>query len=393
MDNRFLSSYGWSIPRIISLINFFQFNNLHINDMIKIYMKHIDHILLILIILISIFGIFMIYNASSVIAYRDFHDKYHYFNDQIMWIFFGFVVLIVLSYLDYHIYYNFALPLLVIAIIFLLAVFIPGIGVYALGAHRWINLKFIILQPAEFVKLSLAIYLAAWFSKKESGRLLAFSLLIGLVFLLIMLQPDMGTGSVVLFEALVVYYLSGAELLHFFSIIPAIIVAGIGLIILSPYRAARLTSFFNAHQSLENTSYHVKQILIALGSGGLLGVGLGNSLQKYEYLPENVTDSIFAIIAEELGFFGSAILIIIFLLIIWRGFNIAVKAKDNFGKLLAGAIISFIGLQIIINLAAMTTLIPLTGIPLPFISYGGSALIVDLSAIGILLNISKQRTK
>lgn len=353
-------------------------------------MKRFDFLLLIAIVLLTSFGILMIYNASSVIAFRDFDDKYFYFKEQLMWMVLGYVGLTVFSFVHYKIYYNLAIPLLVTAIVMLIAVFLPGVGIHALGASRWINLGFTTLQPSEFVKLSLAIYLSAWFSSKEKGRFLAFCLLVGLVMLLVMSQPDMGTASIILFEALVVYFLSGGSLKQFALIIPGVFVAALILIKLSPYRAQRLAAFFNTG-SLENTSYHVKQILIALGSGGVMGVGLGNSLQKYAYLPENVTDSIFAIIAEELGLIGATILILLYAFVIWRGFHISMQAKDMFGKLLAGAIMSFLGIQIVVNLAAMTALIPLTGVPLPFISYGGSALIVDLCAIGILLNISKHR--
>lgn len=332
----------------------------------------------------------MIYNGSSIIAYRDFGDKYHYFKEQFLWMVVGYSFLIMFSFIDYHIFYKFALPILIVAIIILFGVFVPGLGINALGAHRWINLQFFVLQPAEFVKLSLAIYLSAWFSHKEKERFLAFCLLIGLVIILIMLQPDMGTASVILFEAMTVYFLSGGSIKQFALLVPLISAAGLLLVLIAPYRMSRVVAFLSIGKSLDSTSYHVKQILIALGSGGIFGVGLGNSLQKYEYLPENVTDSIFAIIAEEIGFIGSLILILVFFIILWRGLIISTKAKDMFGRLLAGSIISFIGVQIVINLAAMTALIPLTGIPLPFISYGGSALIIDLAAIGILLNIAKQ---
>lgn len=354
-------------------------------------MKKLDFGLLLPVILLSVFGILMIYSASSIIAFRDFNDKYHYFREQLVWMLLGYTALILFSFLDYHLYYRLALPLLCIALIILIAVFIPGIGIKVLGAHRWIDLRLFVLQPSEFVKLSLAIYLSAWFSNREKGRFLAFCLLVSMVMFLIMLQPDMGTASVIFFEALIVYFLSGGNMLHFAAILPVMGLLGFALIIISPYRMNRLTAFYNIHRSLENTSYHVKQILVALGMGGVFGVGLGNSLQKYEYLPENVTDSIFAIIAEELGLLGSSVLIVVFFLLLWRGIAIAVNAKDIFGKLLSGAIVSFLGIQIVINLAAMTALIPLTGIPLPFISYGGSALVVDLSAVGILLNIAKAK--
>lgn len=340
----------------------------------------------------------MIYNASSVIAYRDFNgDKYHYIKDQLLWTLLGYGALTFFTLFNYKKLYALSLPLLITAIGLLIAVFIPGLGAGSiLGAHRWINLGFTTLQPAELVKLFLAIYLAAWFSFKEKGRLPAFLLLIGFVIFLVMMQPDLGTATIILFEAVVLYFLSGGEVMYFLIGAPVIAVGGFILVKLEPYRAARLTTFLNIHKALEVGAqasdpalWHIRQILIALGSGGIFGVGLGNSLQKYAYLPENVTDSIFPIIAEELGFVGSFILITLCMVIIWRGFYIAAHCKDTFGKLLAAGIISFLGIQMVINLGAMTALFPLTGVPLPFISYGGSALVVDMASIGILLNISK----
>jgi cell division protein FtsW len=353
-------------------------------------MKKVDIMLFAVISILTLFGLLMIYDASSVIAFRDFGDKYHYIKDQSLWVVLGFAVMIAMSQFDYRKLYNFALPLLVTSLILLVVVFFPGLGVYALGAHRWINLRFTILQPAEFVKLCLAIYLAAWFSIKEKGRLTAFALLLGAVILLVMLEPDMGTASIILFEAIVIYFLSGGKIKHFILAMPILAAAWFIFIKVKSYRAARLTSFLNLNKSLDGVSYHVKQILIALGSGGIFGVGIGNSLQKYAYLPENVTDSIFPIIAEEFGFIGSVILITLFMVVVWRGFFISMKAKDQFGRLLGAGIITFLGIQMIVNLGAMTALLPLTGVPLPFISYGGSALIIDMASIGILLNISRQ---
>lgn len=353
-------------------------------------MKRIDILLLFLVVFLTLFGILMIYNVSSYVAFRDFGDKYYYLKEQSLWIVLGFLGLAFFSFFNYRKFYNLALPLLIVAIILLILVFIPGIGVSALGARRWIDAGAFVLQPAEFVKLSLAIYLAAWFSRKEKGRFLAFLLLLGVVVLLVMLQPDMGTAVIILSLALIVYFLEGANILHLLLLMPVVGILSFLFIKLEPYRAARLSAFLSPNQSLETSGYHTKQILIALGMGGLTGVGLGNSLQKYAYLPEVTTDSIFAIIAEEIGFIGALVLIVLFILVIWRGFFIAVKTQDKFGKLLAGGIISFLAVQMFINLAAQTALIPLTGVPLPFISYGGSSLIVDLCAVGILLNISKQ---
>jgi cell division protein FtsW len=279
-----------------------------------------------------------------------------------------------------------------VALVSLILVFMPGIGAGAKGSYRWIDLQFFIFQPAELVKLILAIYLAAWFSNKEKGRFLSFALLTGAVLFLVLMEPDLGTATIILSEAGIIYFLSGGRIKHFLISIPLLGLLWLAIIKIEPYRASRLAGFLNVGDSFSQIDYHLKQILIALGSGGLTGVGIGNSRQKYGYLPESMTDAIFPIIAEEIGFIGANIVILLYIILISRGFYIASRAKDNFGKLLAAGIISFIGVQIIINLGSTTLLFPLTGVPLPFISYGGSALIVDMAAIGILLNISKQAT-
>ena len=317
-------------------------------------------------------------------------QKYYYVKDQFFWVLIGFAGLIFFTYFDYQKLYNLALPLFFIAVSFLILVFLPGVGFEFQGANRWVNFGGFSMQPAEFVKLVLAIYLSAWFSRKEKGRLWPFLMLLGLVLFLVVIQPDMGTAVVILSEALAIYFLSGGNVLYFVLLLPILGVLGALLIKVSPYRAERLQAFLNVSQSVEKSSYHIKQILIALGSGGFMGVGLGNSMQKYAYLPETTTDSIFAVIAEEIGFIGAMFVISLYVLMIWRGFHIAALAKDKFGKLLASGITTFLGVQAIINLGAVTVLFPLTGIPLPFISYGGSALIVDLCSVGILLNISRK---
>jgi cell division protein FtsW len=353
--------------------------------------KKADFFLLALVFGLTLFGLLIIYDASSYIAFRDFGDKYHYIKDQGIWVCIGVIAFFICSIIDYHKFYTFALPLLMIAIALLLAVFLPGIGTGPVnGAHRWINLRAFILQPAEFVKLTLGIYLAAWFSHKEKHRFFAFLLLMGLILLLVIAEPDLGTAIIILLEALIVYFLSGGNVQYLLGSIPIIGIIGFILVKIEPYRASRLTTFLNPNQAAVGSSYQVRQILIALGSGGLTGVGIGNSLQKYGFLPENTTDSIFAIIAEELGFIGASLLILCYILLLWRGFVIAFRAKDNFGRLLAASLTSFLAVQAFVNLAAQTALLPLTGVPLPFISYGGSALVIDLCSVGILFNISKQ---
>jgi len=332
----------------------------------------------------------MIYDASSYVSFKDFGDKYHYIKDQISWAVIGLSGLIFFYLFDYKKLYLLSLPILLFSIVLLILVFLPGVGVYILGAHRWINFKFFILQSSEFAKLALTIFLAAWFSNREKGRFLAFLLLTGIVIALIIAEPDMGTAIIILLIALTMYFLSGAPLRQFFGMVPVVAILGFLAVKFEPYRAQRLTTFFDTNASPQTYSYHVRQILIALGSGGLTGVGFGNSLQKYAYLPESTTDSIFAIIAEEVGFVGSALILGAYALLVLVGFRIAERAKDSFGKFLAAGITTLIAVQALINLASQTALLPLTGVPLPFISYGGSALIVNLSAIGILLNISKQ---
>src|SRR5258706_14990829 len=234
-------------------------------------MKRFDYLLFGLVIFLTFFGLLMIFDASSYISFRDFGDKYHYVKEQAIWMVLGFLGLGFFTLFDYKKLYNLALPILLCGIGLLIMVFIPRIGIKILGAHRWVNFTIFVLQPAEFIKLSLAIYLAAWFSTKEKGRFTAFLLLMGFVVLLVMLEPDMGTTIIILSESLILYFLSGGNVLHFIGIMPVVFIGWIALIKIAPYRAKRLATFFNPNQSIADSSYHVKQILIALGSGGLVG--------------------------------------------------------------------------------------------------------------------------
>ncbi|MFH0749796.1 MAG: putative lipid II flippase FtsW [Candidatus Gottesmanbacteria bacterium] len=348
-----------------------------------------DWLLIGVVILLSGFGLLMVYDSSVAIAIRDFGNQYYYLTEQLKWLILGLIVFFVTSVVDYRIYKKLALPMLLGTIFLLLIVFIPGVGIKALGAKRWINLGFTILQPAELAKLSLVIYLSAWFSTKEKERLVSFLILLGMIVGLIILEPDLGTTLVIMATAVTMYFFSGAPVKQFILMLPALIVGVFGLAVASPYRFRRLTTFFNPENDPLGASYHIRQATIALGSGGLFGVGIGGSRQKYEYLPEANTDSIFAIIGEEIGFIGATLLIGAFLFIIWRGFRIARHTEDPFGRLLALGITSWISYQVIMNIAAMVALIPLTGVPMPLLSYGGSSLIVVLAGLGILVNISK----
>jgi cell division protein FtsW len=348
-----------------------------------------DRVLFGLVILLTLIGILFVYDSSVVIAMRDFSDRFYFAKEQIKWLVIGTVVCSVFSFISYRRWYVAAVPILMVTIGLLLAVFIPGISIKAYGARRWINLGFTVLQPAEFAKLALIIYLSAWFTSKERKRLVPFLMLLGIVVGLIILEPDLGTSSIVLVIAVLLYFFSGAPMYHFMALVPILIFGVLMLVLVSPYRFARLTSFINPEKDPLGASYQIRQATLALGSGGLLGVGIGKSRQKYEYLPEANTDAIFAIIGEETGLVGSVCILSLYLMIVYRGYTIARKVKDGFGRYLALGISSWIGLQSMMNIAAISALIPLTGIPLPLISYGGSNLVVMLAGMGILLNISK----
>ncbi|HVZ12031.1 MAG TPA: putative peptidoglycan glycosyltransferase FtsW [Patescibacteria group bacterium] len=339
---------------------------------------------------LSILGIFILYESSTYTALLSLSDKYYFVRNQAIWFILGLVALMVVSRIDYKLYYRFAFPMLVVSLCMLVLVFFPGIGLSLQGAHRWLNFGFIVVQPSEILKITLTIYLAAWLTTHEKSKFMAFILLLGLSAFLVLIEPDMGTSFIIAATATGVYFLSGAPIRDLVIIGVLLVVGCFALVKLEPYRVARLTAFQNFDaKDLSKTSYHVKQILISLGSGGLTGVGFGNSVQKYAYLPESTTDSIFAIFAEEAGFFGATILIIFFAIFSSLGFIIAQQARDVFGKLLAAGIITFLGIQAFVNLASQVVLIPLTGVPLPFISYGGSSLIINLVSVGVLLNISR----
>ena len=338
---------------------------------------------------LSLLGIFILYESSTYFALLSIGDKYYFFKNQLVWFAIGIAGCILAAKINYRNYYKFALPLLIFSLSLLLLVFLPGIGLELKGAHRWINLGFMTVQPSEILKITLTVYLAAWLSEKESGRLLAFLMLIGASVILVLLEPDMGTAFIIGGTATAVYFLSGAPLRDLIFIFLLILVAGVGLIRLEPYRVERLLAFQNFNEKdIGSASYHVKQILVALGSGGITGLGFGNSIQKYAYLPESTTDSIFSIFAEEAGFIGATLLVSLFIVLAFLGFMISAAAPDLFGKLLAAGLITFISIQAFVNMASQVVLIPLTGIPLPFISYGGSSLVINLISIGILLNIA-----
>ncbi|KKT49503.1 MAG: Stage V sporulation protein E [Candidatus Collierbacteria bacterium GW2011_GWC2_44_18] len=339
-------------------------------------------------IIVACFGLLAIYDASVIDAYRTFGDKFHYVKQQALWLIVGIIAALITSNIpipwikkNAHLLYGVTLLLMVL-------VLIPGIGSKFMGARRWLVLGPAILQPSELLKISFAIYLAKWLEVDRNIK--QFLLLVGLNSLLIMLQPDLGTSIIIIGVSFLTYYLSGAKLKEIL-LFSAILLAAISLLILSsPYRLTRVKTFMDPTSDPLGSSYHINQVLYGLGSGGMSGVGLGRSRQKYAYLPEATTDSIFVIIAEEFGFIGSTLFIIVLVGLTLASFKVSLSAGDKFDKLLGSAISLLFLLQIFVNLSSMVALTPLTGIPLPLISYGGSSLVTNFIALGVLINLSKR---
>lgn len=347
-----------------------------------------DSTLLALVIILVVIGLMMVYNSSVVQAYRDYGDKYFYIKQQLIWVVLGFFSLTFFSFFNYHYLKKLAVPIFLVSLLLLLAVLIPGLGIAAGGAHRWLRLGPVSIQPAEIIKLATVIFFASLFEHR--ARTFPFIAIVGLITIIIgVFQKDLGSTVVFFLTCLVMFIMAGAPMKYFWSLIPVSLLGFFVFALSSTYRKQRILAFLDPFADPQGYSYHISQVLIALGSGGLMGLGLGQSRQKFEYIPEVTTDSIFAIVGEEFGFLGSMVIIFLLSLLVYKGIKIAEKAPDNFGKLLAIGLSAWLGIQAIINLAAMVSLIPLTGVPLPFISYGGSALLVNLVAMGILLNISK----
>ncbi len=364
--------------------------------MLKVKTREIDKKVLFILGILLAFGLTMIASAGIVYSRVHFEDPYYFFKHQVFYgIFPGLVLLYLSQKINYTFWKKIATPLFLISIIFLILVFIPGFGTKIYGAKRWISLGLFSFQPAEMLKLTIIIYLAAWLEDKVeivkdfSEGLLPFLIVVGLISFLLIKQPDIGTLGVIILVSFSIFFVSGAKISHLILVSVAGIVAMIALVKAEAYRMNRFLVFLHPELDPQGIGYQINQALMAIGSGGILGVGLGHGLQKINYLPEPVGDSIFAVIAEELGLIGCLALIFLFVMLSVRGFRIAKKAPDQFSKLMAVGIVSWIVFQAFINIAAISGLIPLTGIPLPFISYGGTSIIFLMIAMGILLNISR----
>ncbi len=347
--------------------------------------------------LLLVIGLMVLASASSVVGLKNFDDTYHFLKNQI---FLGMFVGIVIGIFTYNVSLDwlrkYSFRFFLISLVLLILVLIPQFGDSRLGASRWLKIGPLpSFQPSELVKFTFVLYLAAWFNKNSESiksfkqTFLPFIMVLLVVGGLLLLQPDMGTMIIFVLIAVIMYFIAGGHFAH----IGLLGVGGIGavwlLIKAAPYRAARLTTFLNPELDPQGFGYHINQALLAIGSGGIFGRGLGHSRQKFQYLPEVYGDSIFAVMAEELGFIFTVAIIATFIYLFLRGFSIARRTPDMYSSLVVTGLIAWWGCQTIINIGAMVGLLPLTGVPWPFVSYGGTSLAINLAGLGLVLNISR----
>ncbi len=365
----------------------------------KTILPPVDRYLLWTVLLILAVGLLALSSASAVLSFQRYENNYYFLLRQIAFgAVPGLIMMYVLSRIDYHKWQRLAPLMILLGIGMLVAVLIPGIGFEVGGARRWINFGAFLFQPAEFIKLAVILYLASWYDKRQHhvddlyyGFLPSLAIT-GLVAGLIILEPDIGTMLVLASIAACMFFIGGVRLRYIFATASAALVVLWILVKAAPYRAHRFLAFMDPSVDARGISYQINQALLAIGSGGLWGVGFNRSVQRYSYLPEPMGDSIFAIMSEELGFFRISLILLAFLFFAFRGIKIARSAPDTFGRLVAAGITSWVVLQAIINIGGISGMIPLAGIPLTLVSYGSTALAISLAGIGILLNISRQST-
>lgn len=359
--------------------------------------KKLDVPLIITIITICIYGIVMIFSASSIWAEYKFNDKLHYVIMQSIFFLIGVILMLMVSKVPYTYYLKKSNLILGVCFVLLLLVLIPGIGSVRNGSRSWFGIGGLGIQPSEFMKLGLIIFVSKYIynNPKEMRSITkgAFPVLLitMIAFFLIMLQPDFGTGTILVMTIIAMLFISGVDFSFFIKVGMLGMVGVVFLVLAAPYRVNRIVSFLNPWSDPLGTGFQAIQSLYAIGPGGLFGMGFGNSIQKHFYLPEPQTDFIFSIISEELGIIGIISVAVLFLIIILRCVKTAVKAPDTFAKFLTFGIIFQFTFQTLLNLAVVVGLIPVTGVTLPFFSYGGSSLIITLVSMGIILNISRHK--
>ncbi|MGI8549407.1 MAG: putative lipid II flippase FtsW [Dehalococcoidia bacterium] len=357
-----------------------------------------DYFLALVAALLTGVGLLAVYSASMAIGLSDFNNVNYFIVRQIAGAILGTGLLIFFARMDYHLLKQWSPLIMLAALIGLTVVLLPHLGVNSNGANRWIALGPLPpLEPSEFTKLAMVIYIAAWLSSKREAvkrfslGVVPFVLIVGLIGGLIMLEPDFGTTLVIVLTTSTMFFIGGAALRHVATLVGSVVAAGFVMISAEGYRSSRFLSFLNPEQDPAGKGFHIIQLLIALGSGGIRGLGIGASRQKFFYVPGAHTDGIFAIVGEETGFIGAAFVILLFVLLVYRGLRASITARDEFGSLLAVGITCWIAYQAIINIGGITRSIPLTGIPLPLMSYGSSALMSVMAALGVLLSITRYR--
>ena len=348
-----------------------------------------DFAIILIVLALIAFGVLMVFDASIVEAYHEIGNQWYFIENQTKSAVIGIVAAIIMFFFPLKKLEKLSLPIIISALLVLVIVLIPGLGQKVQGARRWLNFGFTRFQPSEYAKLAGIIYMSAWFSKPRPAS--SFAVLLGSLIGLIMLEPDMGTCLVIIGISATMYFISGASMGKIVRLAGVGLLGLVILILLAPYRLDRVKTFFNPSHDPLGVSYHARQVLISLGSGGLMGTGIGRSRQKFQYLPEASTDSIFAVVGEELGFVGAFILIVALSTVVVRGLKTSRTVSDPFIANIAAGVTAWFGVQVVLNLTAMVGLVPLTGVPLPLISYGGSSLVTMLAGIGLLLNASRYR--
>ncbi len=343
-------------------------------------------------------GLVMVFSSSAVTANVDYGDPYYFFKKQLVWAVISIVAMIIMMKLNFSKLKDFAVPLMVLAVLFLILVITP-LGVDVKGSSRSFSLGFMRFSPSEFAKVAMVMYLAKAMDMKIgkissfTAGVMPFLVMLALICGLIMLQPDLGTAFTIAATVFFMLLVAGAKWSH----LGVIMLSGLGAvgaaIAVAPYRMERVVAFLNPWKYASDEGFQTIQSLYALGSGGLFGMGLGRSRQKFFYLPEQHTDFIFAILGEELGFIGCSVVVALFLLFAWRGYKIAINAPDNFSRLLAAGLTTIIVFQAFVNIAVVSGSLPVTGITLPLISYGGTSLLFTMIMVGLLLNISRYSTR
>jgi len=353
-----------------------------------------DMIVLMMAVILTCFGVVMVYSASSVMAAKKFHDGFFFLKRQSLYALMGFAGMAVLMHVDYHVWKKWAVPLFLTCFFLMLVVFIPGIGGTAKGASRWIRLPGFNFQPSELAKVALIIYMAYSLEKRQDklkqfmSGFFPYLLILGVFIAVLLAQHDMGAALTMFMVAIVMLFAAGTKVQYILGMGLVALPGVVYLVVTKAYRMRRITAFLDPWQDPTDAGFQIIQSWLALATGGVIGQGLGEGKQKLFYLPEAHTDFILSVLGEEMGFVGVIVIASMFLLLVQRSIRVAIAAEDNFGRFLAFGIAVLLGLEAFTNMAVVTGLFPTKGLALPFLSYGGSSLIISLCAVGILLNVS-----